>query len=133
MEIHMKTRLILACLFLFASPAYSAEARTILTCQYTGPLLGAPQYSLMVEDSDGGPNRYYLALVPQNPMADIHMMDVPAPVRYGNAWIVTRDMGRSGYAHLYSNGKTTVIDINLFQAGDRGLNTSGPQTDYECK
>lgn len=129
----MKSLLTLAALVLLSPQAFSAEARSILSCRYTGTLLGAPQYALMVEDADNGPARYYLALVPQNPTADIQMLSVPSPLRYGNTWIVTRDMGRSGYAHLYSNAGLTVIDINLFQPGDRGFNTSGPRTDYECK
>jgi len=60
---------------------------------------------------------------------------------YGGTHMYVLNRGRSGYLVIYShksvnleNDKsTTLVDINLFQPGNRGLNTDGPRTDFECE
>lgn len=115
-----------------AAPAASAATHTLVTC--TGDLLGAPGYSVEVVDADGGsPARYRLVKRPNNPAFGPYTVDVPyeRALRYGDAFILTLDRGRSGYAHLYTRGEVTVIDVNLFEQTD--INSNGPKTNYTCE
>ena len=109
--------------------AWSMETE-MLRCVRGGRILGAPVYSLVEVDS--APLSYYLKMKPQNPTVRPSYPKIPRPVHYGNTWIATKDMGRSGYAHLYSRGGLSVLDVNLFQPRDRQMNTPRPLTDYRC-
>jgi hypothetical protein len=108
-----------------------ASARTVLRCT-NAKRLGAPSYAVTA-----GQSSMSLWKVPMNPTAKpILIATVPAgaAVIYGNAWILTANHGRSGYAHLYASPQRSLIDINLFAPG-RGstVNTNGPVTDYTCR
>lgn len=111
--------------------AWSLETE-MLRCVRSGRILGAPVYSLVNLDSPAVPRSYYLKMTPQNPTVRPSYVKIPRPVFYGNTWIATKDSGRSGYAHIYSRGALTVIDVNLFQPRERHMNTPGALTSYRC-
>ena len=118
---------------IWATSAPELNEQTLLTCTRADGLLGAPTYRISTSSPDGERAKYFLKKIPQNPTAPAISVEVPRPLIYGNTWIVTLDQGRSGYAHLFSNGKTNVIDINLFQMRETGINTQGPLTTYQCQ
>lgn len=115
-----------------ATAAASAEdRREVLHC--TGTLLGAPTYSVELVDPSEGPLFYRLIKQPNNPLVGPYMTEIAygEVIRYGDAFILTQDEGRSGYALIYARGGTTVIDVNLFQQPE--INSDGPLTNYQCQ
>ncbi len=96
-------------------------------------LLGAPTYSIESKsDATMSERTLRLKKTPLNPTASPAYLETTrnAIIRYGKTFIFTVDEGRSGYAMLYFNDQTSVIDINLFQHHD--LNTTKPLTNYHC-
>ncbi len=122
---------ILITTFLWNAYARADSIREITRC--TSDLLGGAAYIVRHIDPDDGTPFYRINKVaPRLEGSDLGFLDVKAQdvVRYGDALVVTVNRGRSGYAHLYSRGGTTLIDMNLFRAGD--FNTDGPNVRYQC-
>lgn len=115
--------------------AYADVQVELLRCTQKDHRPGAPAYvvSVIPTHLPSIPSTFLLTKVPVNPNATQVSAEIPMPLEYGDVLVVTKNSGRSGYAHLYSNGDTTVIDINLFQMRETGINTDGPLTDYYCQ
>lgn len=114
-----------------SSMAFAAGRQTLLTCQ--SPLLEKPRYAIEVSDDDFAAT--YLVKYPAGGAApaSVEISGQSQVMGYGNTYIVTENLGRSGYAHLYADvGRgVALIDINMFL--DRSLNTSGPELSYKCE
>ncbi|MGZ3652336.1 MAG: hypothetical protein ACXVB9_17805 [Bdellovibrionota bacterium] len=109
-----------------------ASEQELLRCTRGGTFIGSPMYTLSTVENPGVPIRYFLKMVPMNPNVRPTYLEIPRPIHYGDTWIATKDVGRSGYAHLYSRGSVTLLDVNLFLARERGMNTNGPLGNYSC-
>lgn len=131
----MKSTVIIAMAFTALNIASTASAdegtREVLRC--TGTLLGAPTYSLELVDPAEGPFFYRLIKQPNNPLFGPYTTEVEYGdvIRYGDAFILSQNEGRSGYALIYSRGETTIIDVNLFQHPE--ISSDGPMTNYQCE
>ena len=109
-----------------------AAERELLRCVRNPHFLGAPVYTLSVDEHPRTPSRYYLKMIPLNPMVRPVYLEISIPVHYDNTWLATKDMGRSGFALLYARGSVTLLDVNLFIPQYRAMNTQGPIRDYRC-
>lgn len=126
----MKIILFLAAMVV--APLSHAAEKELLRCTRDSHALGAPVYAITEQGSPGNPSRFFLKLIPLNPTVRPVSLEIAPPIHYADTWIATKDVGRSGYAHLYAHGNTTLVDVNLFQVRYRGLNTRGPVQDYRC-
>jgi len=124
---------ILACVILLiaagVAPA-AAQAQAVLVCTATGGLVGAPSYRIEIEGSEAS-----LYRVPAAPAArPVRLASSDQLTRFGSTTIFHANLGKSGYALVYSNqaaGRSmAVIDINL--PTRRDLGTEGPVTTYAC-
>ena len=114
----------------FLGVSGAAEAQAVLTCTATGGLVGAPSYRIEVEGAEASLYKVFV-----NPtQRPIRVASTARIIRYGSVTIFVADLGKSGYALVYSNeaaGRATaVIDINL--PTRRELSTQGPITTYAC-
>ena len=130
----MKNLILITLISLLSIPANAATEQDLLKCRHVGILLATPSYVFTVDRAEGaGREKFYLKKVFLNPTAAPLAVEMPRPLIYGNTWITTKNQGRSGNSHIYSNGNVAVIDINLFQARETGINTNGAVTDYVCQ
>ncbi len=135
MKVFNKLFLTLVSSVLFSGMAMANMAYNIAECT-NSELLGAPRYEVRVIPSldSSVPAGYELAIIPLNPMVEETRVEFDREdfLRYGDTMIVRIDHGRSGYAMLYFNGSTSLIDINLFMPESMNINTDGPVTSYQC-
>ena len=124
----------------FVTPSLFANGKTVLVCRSESQARDAVSYEVRKEDSN------YFVLKIEGEKVVSKMLFGPNDFNqmvngYGGTHLYVLNKGRSGYLVIYShkavsveNEKaTTLIDINLFQPGNRGLNTDGPRTDFECE
>lgn len=130
-------------LFIFAGLILSSAALAdveveLLNCARTD-VVGAPNY--IVKQVAGAPNipnssTWRIIEKPLNPMAHAKVETFAGDgrvVHIGNrgaqAFILTADLGKSGYAHIYFDPETkkSLIDISTMH-----ISTNGPQTEYSC-
>ena len=103
----------------------------LLVCT-NSQVMGAPTYTI-VRDNSAESEQFFIRKTPINPMVDPEEIPVSNAnlLQYGETFIFTVNHGRSGYAHFYKNGDTSLIDINLFMQND--INTKVPLTNYTCE
>jgi hypothetical protein len=130
-------------LFIFAglvlsSAAFADVEVELLTCSRTD-VLGAPTY--IVKQVAGAPHIPHSSFwtvteKPLNPMAEPNVEFIPGDGRVvyigdltNQAFILSADLGKSGYVHLYFDPETkkSLIDISTMH-----ISTNGPQTEYSC-
>lgn len=130
-------------LFIFAGLVLSSAALAdveveLLNCA-RNDVVGAPYY--IVKQVAGAPNIpnssiWTITEKPLNPMAQAKVETFAGDgrvVHIGNrgaqAFILTADLGRSGYAHIYFDPETkkSLIDISTMH-----ISTNGPRTEYSC-
>jgi len=59
---------------------------------------------------------------------------VQKPVKTDHTFILTANHGSMGYAHLYTDGDKTIVDVNHHGLGGvDGVDTQGPQDGYTCQ
>ncbi|MBK8202961.1 MAG: hypothetical protein IPK68_11775 [Bdellovibrionales bacterium] len=130
-------------LFIFAglvlsSAAFADVEVELLNCASTAAL-GAPSYIVkQVAGAPHIPNSSFWTITekPLNPMAQSKVETVAGDgrvVHIGNrgeqAFILSADLGKSGYVHLYVDPgtKKSLIDISTMH-----ISTNGPLTEYSC-
>lgn len=135
MKVFNKLFLTLVSSVLFSGMAMANMAYPIAECT-NHEVLGAPRYEVRIVPSmdSSVPVGYELAIIPLNPMVEETRVEFGRDdfIHYGDTMIVRIDHGRSGYAMLYFNGDTSLIDINLFMPEAMYINTDGPVTAYQC-
>lgn len=130
-EFNMSKIIVLIALLTIPSLSRASEStQDILEC--TSSLLGAPSFKILSVESAEGLRSYRIVKKVNNPLYGPYILDVStsAVTYYGGAFILTVNHGRSGYAHVFSHGDVSVIDIDLFLNDD--LNTNGPLTNFKC-
>lgn len=123
-----------------AAPALFATEKTVFVCHSESRELEGVSYEVREEDSNYSvlklKGEKVLSRVSFGPNNFSQMIN-----GYGGTHLYVLNGGRSGFLVIYShkpasdeNEKTTtLIDINFFHPQKRGLNTTGPRTDFECE
>ena len=140
----MKILVLLSLVLLGASSSQASVETDILTCSHRDLRPGAPVYvvkEVLSPVPGRSTNRYIIekrSLNPGGGTFSVWMRNSRASkVQYGSTFILTFDMGRSGFAHFYKSGDdpmngTSIVEINLFDQEGQHLNTDRPLTDYVC-
>ena len=125
---------------LLAAPTLFATEKTVLVCRSESGALEGVSYEVRVEES----NYFVLKLQGEKVLSRVSFgpNNFSQMINgYGGTHLYVLNGGRSGYLVIYSHKSandenektTTLLDINFFQPGKRGLNTGGPKTDFECE